>query len=45
MQKERPQLIISKGDFNCHSSRWWAYDVEEPEGMALVELLETCNLH
>ena len=44
MQKERPHLTIITGDFNCQSSQWWAHDVEEPEGMALEELIETNNL-
>ena len=45
MQRERPHLIILTGDLNCRSSQWWAQDVEEPEGMALEELIETNNLH
>ena len=45
MQRERPHLVILTGDLNCRSSQWWAQDVEEPEGMALEELIETNNLH
>ena len=45
MQRERPHLMILTGDLNCRSSHWWPQDAEEPEGMALEELIETNNLH
>ena len=45
MQRERPPLMILTGDLNCRSSQWWPQDMEEPQGMALEELIETNNLH
>ena len=45
MQRERPHLMILTGDLNCHSSQWWPQDMEEPQGMALEELIEPNNLH
>ena len=45
MQREGPHLMILTGDLNCRSSQWWPLDVEEPEGIALDELIETNNLH
>ena len=33
------------GDFNCRSSQWWGGDIENPEGTALDEILETNNLY
>ena len=45
MQRERPHLMILTGDLNCRSSQWWPQDMEEPQGMALEELIETNNLH
>ena len=44
-QRERPYSIIVTGDFNCRSSQWWGGDIENPEGTALDELLETNNLY
>jgi len=43
-QRERPYSIIVTGDFNCRSSQWWGGDIENQEGAALDELLETNNL-
>ena len=45
MQSERPHSLILTGDFNCRSTQWRAQDVENPEGTALDELIETNNLH
>ena len=45
MQRERPHLMILTGDLNCQSSQWWPQDMEEPQGMALEELIETNDLH
>ena len=45
MQNDRPHSLILTGDFNCRSTQWWAQDVENPEGTALDELIETNNLH
>ena len=44
MQSERPHSLILTGDFNCRSTQWWAQDVENPEGTALHELIETNSL-
>ena len=44
IQSERPHAIIVSGDMNCRSSQWWAEDIENPEGSALDELIETNNL-
>ena len=45
MQSERPHSLILTGDFNCRSTQWWAQDVENLEGTALDELIETNSLH
>ena len=42
VQRDRPYSIIVTGDFKCRSSQWWG-DIENPEGTALDELLETNN--
>ena len=45
LQGERPYSIIMTGDFNGRSSQWWGEDIENLEGTALDELLETNNLY
>ena len=45
MQSERPHSLTLIGDFNCRSTQWWAQDVDNPEGAALDELIETNSLH
>ena len=45
MQGEGPHSLILTGDFNCRSTQWWAQDVDNPEGAALDELIETNSLH
>ena len=42
---ENPQCIILTGDFTCRSSQWWTKDIEQPEGTALEELIETNGLY
>ena len=44
LQRERPYSIIITGDFNRRSAQWWGEDIENLEGTALDELLETNNL-
>ena len=44
-QRERPYSIIMTGDINCRSSQWWGEDIENLEGTALDELLETNSLY
>ena len=45
MKTEHPHCVILTGDFNCRSSIWWIGDVEQPEGTALEELIETNSLY
>ncbi len=45
MKGENPHCMILKGDLNCRSSMWWTKDIEQPEGNALDELLETNGLY
>ena len=45
IRNERPHCILFTGDFNCRSSQWWAEDIENPEGTALDEFMETNGLH
>ena len=45
IRNERPHCILFTGDFNCRSSQWWAEDIENPEGAALDEFIETNGLH
>ena len=45
LQREKPYSIIITGDFNCRSSQWWGEDMENSEGNALDEVLETNSLH
>ena len=45
LKGENPQCIILTGDFNCRSSQWWTGGIEQPEGTALEELIETNGLH
>ena len=45
IRNERPHCIIFTGDFNCRSPQWWAEDIENPEGTALDEFMETNGLH
>ena len=45
IRNERPHCILFTGDFNCRSSHWWAEDIENPEGAALDEFMETNGLH
>ena len=45
MRTEHPHCVILTGDFNCRSFIWWTGDVEQPEGSALVELIEINSLY
>ena len=45
VQNEKHHSIILTGDFNCRSVQWWPDDVENPEGTALDEFIETNNLY
>ena len=36
--------IIFTGDFNCRSQQWWPGDIENEEGVALDEFIESNNL-
>ena len=45
MKAENPHSIILTGDFNCRSNIWWTGDIEQPEGTALEELIETNGLY
>ena len=45
MKAESQHCIIFTGDLNCRSSMWWTEDIEQPEGTALDELLETNGLY
>ena len=45
IRNERPHCILLTGDFSCRSSQWWAEDIENPEGAALDEFMETNGLH
>ena len=45
MKAENPDRIVLAGDLNCRSSIWWNGDIEQPEGTALQELIETNGLY
>ena len=45
IRNERHHCILFTGDFNCRSSQWWAEDIENLEGAALDEFIETNGLH
>ena len=45
LKGENPQCIILTGGFNCRSCQWWTEDIEQPEGTALEELIETNGLY
>ena len=45
MKAENPHCVVLTRDFNCRSSIWWTGDTEQPEGIALKELIETNSLH
>ena len=45
MKAERPHCMILTGDLNCRSAMWWTEDIEQPEGTALDELMETNGLY
>ena len=45
MKAESPHCMILTGDLNCRSSMWWFEDIEQPEGTALDELMETNGLY
>ena len=44
INNERPYSVIVTGDLNCRSSQWWTEDIENMEGSALDELIETKNM-
>ena len=44
MRDEKPHCIIFTGDFNCRSQQWWPGDIENEEGVALDEFIESNNL-
>ena len=41
----KPRCMILTGDLNSRSSMWWTEDIEQPEGTALDELMETNGLY
>ena len=45
VQNEKHHSIILTGDLDCRSVQWWPNDVENPEGTALDEFIETNNLY
>ena len=45
IRNERPHCILFTGDFNCRSSQWLSEDIENPEGTALDDIMETNILH
>ena len=45
IRNERPSCIVFAGDFNCRSSQWGTEDIENPEGEALDEFMETNSLY
>ena len=45
LKGENPQCVILTGDVICRSSQWWTEDIEQPEGTALEELIETNGLY
>ena len=44
MRDEKPYCIIFTGDFNCRSQQWWPGHIENEEGVALDEFIESNNL-
>ena len=44
MHDEKPHCIIFTGDFNCRSQQWWPVNIENEEGVALDEFIESNNL-
>ena len=42
--ENRYSLIVTV-DFNRPPPRWWAGDIQQPEGTALGELIDVNNLH
>ena len=44
MRDEKPHCIIFTGDFNCRSQQWWPGDIENEEGVAFDEFIESNNL-
>ena len=40
----KPHCLVITGDFNCRSSKWWAEDNENLEGMELNDLLDSLNM-
>ena len=45
IRNERPSYIVFAGNFNCRSSQWWTEDIQNPEGEALDEFMETNSLY
>ena len=41
---ERLYPVIVTRDLNCRSSQWWTEDIENIEGSALDDLIETNNM-
>ena len=44
MRDEKPHCIIFTGEFNSRSQQWWPGDIENEEGVALDEFIESNNL-
>ena len=44
MRDEKPHCIIFTGDFNCRSQQWCSGDIENDEGVALDEFIESNSL-
>ena len=45
MKGENPHCMILTGNLNYGSSMWWTEDIEQPEGTALDELMQTNGLY
>ena len=43
MHDEKPHCIILTGDFNSRSQQWWHGNIENEEGVALDEFIESNN--
>ena len=44
IQAKKPGCIIITGDFNCRTQQWWSGDIEDPQGSAHNDLIQSKNL-
>ena len=42
---ENPFCIVITGDFNCRSTQWWEYDIENNEGKLFEPITSDMGLH